>query len=155
MAELFTHRELRYLPIELAGQTFALPMSSVAAIHQVSKDTGDGQPSTDKSAVSLPVLDLRHLFQGGGDPGTHMYVVVVSTDTGTCALAVDRVGSTRTVKMAALHSLPYLVSTVEWLFKGVICEADNLTLLINSQQLVEQVQEMSPELVLAGGAHVS
>jgi chemotaxis signal transduction protein len=155
MAYSTSHQELQYLPVELSSQTFALPMSDVAAIHRKSVDTDDEPLSTDEHAANLPILDLQHLFQIQSNPDTSRYVIVVSTAIGTCALAVDRVRPTRTIGMAALYPLPRLVSTVGWLFKGVICDSDNLILLIDSQRLVKTVQQMSPGLVLVEETHVS
>jgi chemotaxis signal transduction protein len=154
MAYPTNHQELQYLPIELSGQTFALNMGDVTAIHRKSVDTDDELLSTEQQAANLPVLDLRRLFQSQANPYTNMYVIVLFTDAGTCAVAVDRVRPARTIETAALYPLPCLVSTVGWLFKRVICEADNLVLLINSQRLVEQIRQNSPDLVLAEGTHV-
>jgi chemotaxis protein histidine kinase CheA len=155
MAYSTSHQELQYLPVELSSQTFALPMNDAVAIHRKSVDTDGEQLSTDEHAANLPILDLRHLFQIQSNPDTSMYVIVVSTEIGTCALAVDRVRPTRTIETAALYPLPRLISTVGWLFKGVIRDSDNLILLIDSQRLVETVQQMSPDLVLAEETHVS
>lgn len=155
MAYLTSHQELQYLPVELSGQLFAFSMNDVTAVHRVSAGVGEGEgpPSTDPHAASLPVLDLRYLFWKQASSGGNMYVVVVSTDAGTCALGVDRVRPARTIATASLHQLPPLVSTVEWLFNGVIRESDNLMLLINSQGLVKRVQQTSPDLVLVEETH--
>jgi chemotaxis signal transduction protein len=153
MADLTNQQELQYLPVELSGQLFALPMNDVTAVHRVSAGADEEPPSTDQHAASLRVLDLRYLFWKQDNSDENMYVVVVSTNAGTCALGVDRVHSARTMRTATLQQLPQLISTIGWLFNGVICESDTLMLLINSQQLVEQVQQMSPDLVLVEEAH--
>lgn len=154
MAHSTDHQELQVLPIELSGQTFALNMDDVVTIHRISVDTDKEPLSTDGQGADLPVLELRHLFSSQTTPDTGKYVIVIATGAGTCALAVDRVRPTRTIEQAALYPLPRLVSAVNWLFKGVICEADDLMLLINSPRLVEQIQQHSPGLVLAEGTHV-
>jgi chemotaxis signal transduction protein len=101
MADLTNQQELQYLPVELSGQLFALSMNDVTAVHRVSAGADAEPPSTDQHAASLRVLDLRYLFWKKDNSDENMYVVVVSTNAGTCALGVDRVHSARTMRSAS------------------------------------------------------
>jgi chemotaxis protein histidine kinase CheA len=147
MADTTNPQALAYLPIEVSGQVFAIPMSNVVAVHRVRSGNVDevitpeaGEPS----GASVIVIDLRLLFFGRAQSSPKAHVVVVSTQVGMCALLVDAVRPART---AATTPLPHLVAAMNLPFSGVVLEPDALILVMDSRRLVEQLRQVAPELI--------
>lgn len=146
-------QELSYLPIEVSGQIFGIPMAEVVAIRQMH----GGEPLESvvvEGAVGLdghPALrpiDLGRLFWDSASSDLAGYVVVVTTPQGACALLVDGVRAARSAPPEAHYPLPRLMAPVGWLFAGIVSEGDALVLILNSEGLVAQLRQVAPDLIV-------
>jgi chemotaxis signal transduction protein len=151
MTDTPNFQALHYLPVEVYGQTFAIPMSEVVAIHRSGGGAVDESvvpKVSEPSGASVMTIDLRHLFWGEAVSSPHAHVVVISTHAGTCALLVDAVRPSRTAEATAQSPLPRLVAAMDLPFSGVLREPDVLVLIMDSQRLVEQLRQIAPELIV-------
>jgi chemotaxis signal transduction protein len=142
---------LHYLPVEVSGQMFAIPMRDVSAVHRVSAGTGpEGviPQANGSSALALPVIDLSHLFwdRESPQPGTH--IVLITTEVGMCAVLVNSLRPARTALTTDQSALPHLPAFQHSPFQGLVHEPDALVLIVDCRALVEKLQRASPELVL-------
>jgi chemotaxis signal transduction protein len=144
---------LRYLPVDVSGQLFAIPMSSVATIHRIDSTSISGETNgifrTNASNDTVViVIDLRRLFWGITPSENYAHAVVIATDDGMCAMLVDAVKPTRVASPFSHHDLPRLVTGERLPFSGVIREPDSLLLVIDGIRLVEQLSHVVPDAVL-------
>lgn len=144
-----TH-SLHYLPIEVSGQMFAIPMSDVAAIRRLNDEDGTASGQAGEKPTTIPIVDLRHLFfpvsrQGPERPS---YVVVISMPNLTYVVLVDDVRPARRAEPADLLAFPPLLAGERYPFSGVIRVADSLVLMIHCRLLAEELRQVKPALVL-------
>ncbi len=141
---------LQYLPIEVSGRRFAIPMDGVVTIQRV-RVNGDGLPPN--AAENMSISDLRSLFSPVEPVGQTAHAIVITTAGGLITLLVDNVRSARMTE--ELVSLPYLVDTAEIPFSQMIREAEGLTLLIDPQRLPSTIQQQASLKLVAERVDVS
>lgn len=143
-------QQVQYLPIEVSGRRFAIPMDGVVTIQRV-RVNGDGLPPN--TAENMSISDLRSLFSQVEPVGQTAHAIVITTAGGLITLLVDNVRSARMTE--ELVSLPYLVDTAEIPFSQMIREAEGLTLLIDPQRLPSTVQQQASLNLVAERVDVS
>jgi len=150
MTDITASQVLHYLPVEVSGQAFAIPMSEVAAVHRAGGGAVDEDVASEAGeppGASVMAIDLRLLFFGRAQPSPKAHVVVISTQVGMCALLVDTVRPARTAEATTQYPLPRLVAAMNLPFSGVVREPDALILIMDSRRLVEQLRQVAPELI--------
>lgn len=142
---------LHYLPVEVSGQLFAIPMRDVSAVQRMDTGTdpeGAMPQANGSSALAVPVIDLSHLFWGKAAPLPGTHIVVVTTEVGTCAVLVNGLRPARIAQVTDQFALPRLPAFQHCPFRGLVHEPDALVLILNCRALVEKLLRASPELVL-------
>lgn len=139
---------LHYLPVEVSGQFFAIPMRDVSAVYRMGAGTNAMPQANGSSVPAVPVIDLSHLFWDRASPLSGRHVVVIATDVGTCAVLVGGLRPARTAQATDRSALPRLPAFQHCPFRGLVHEPDALVLIVDCRALVEKLQRVSPELVL-------
>jgi chemotaxis signal transduction protein len=144
---------LHYLPIELRGQVFAIPMAEVGSIQRMPSSTLEEERLPGPALApddTMKIIDLGELFRdtGAGEPSRHRYVVLVTPPAGTCGVVVDGVGSARRAGPDDQFAVPHLALTEGSPFSGVVRGVDGLALVIDANRLVDQLHRVAPEVVM-------
>lgn len=152
MTEVIDHpaQMLHYLPVELSGQIFGIPMSDVVAVERAQSDMGEAsEPEANaRAGACVPVIDLRCLFGGQSPPErTRPHVLILSTQIGSCAVLVDGVRPTRIADATTRHRLPALATATGCPFSGIVFDSDAPVLIIDTLRLVKYLRQVAPELV--------
>lgn len=142
-------RSFHYLPVELTGQVFAIPMADVAAIHRLGGDGADDLAGRGGQA-GIPVVDLGRLFSPDSQPSdtNSVYGVVISTPAFTYAVLVDSVRPSRKAEPAKQFALSPLIAQGGCLFSKVLREPDGLMPVIDTQRLAAELRRVGPGLVV-------
>ncbi|NDJ75881.1 MAG: chemotaxis protein CheW [Chloroflexi bacterium] len=154
----------RYLPVQVAGQNFAISMHVVLAVQQTAHPemASTPTPSAAASAISsadtgsdtVPTVDLGFLFGGDVQQDTsppaapQRYAIVVATPSGSCALLVDTIHAIHSVEPEALYDLPYLVTLTGCPFETLISVDDTLLPVVDVARLVDRLRAVRPDLVV-------
>jgi chemotaxis signal transduction protein len=146
---LDTH-SLQYLPVDVCGQMFAIPMSEVAAVRRLSDDDAATYEPVNKGAATIPVVDLRRLFfpVKRQSPERPSYVVVISMRDLTYVVLVDDVRPARRVEPADQLPIPPLLAGRQYPFSSVIRVGDSLMLMIHCRLLAEELRQVKSGLVM-------
>lgn len=146
---LDTH-SLHYLPVDVSGQMFAIPMSEVAAVRRLSDEDAAASEPADKGSATIPVVDLRRLFfpVKRQSPERPSYVIVISMPDLTYVVLVDDVRPARRVEPHDQLPVPPLLAGQQYPFSGVIRVGDSLVLMINCRLLAEELRQVKSGLVL-------
>jgi hypothetical protein len=142
---------LHYLPVEVSGQLFAIPMRDVSAVQRMGaggSPEGVVPQGNGSSALAVPVIDLSHLFWDRASPLPGTHIVVIAAAVGTCAVLVNGLRPARTAQAADQSALPHLPALQHCPFRGLVREPDALVLILDCRALVEKLLRASPELVL-------
>lgn len=162
MSENTRSTSLQYMPVDVSGRLFAVPMSDVVTIQRVQVDASDttngASVSDSEPSQSQPVaqtIDLRYLFWGEALASRSPHAIVVTTSAGTCALLVDAVRASRVAEIDDVKRLPSIVSGTSRIFSGVVRNPDGLLLVIDIRRLVESVYQVAPELIMESSTHAA
>ncbi len=149
MSDDLDTQSLPYLPIEVSGQIFAIPMSEVTTTRQLSNEDITVFETGKKGQATIPIIDLRHLFFPANRPGAGYpaYMVVISIPGFIYTVLVDDVRTARRAALADQLAIPPLIAGRRYPFSGVIREAGSLVLLIHSRFLAEELRRVKPDLV--------
>lgn len=143
---------LRYLPIELSGQVFGIPMSDVVAIERAHRDSPSTESTSSEDGEQVgsgaPIVDMRYLFLGESPPDHGRYVVILSAPIGSCAVLVDAVQPTCTAHASVRRVLPSLLASAGCPFGSVVLEHDGPVLIIDTSRLMERMRQVAPELIM-------
>ncbi|MBN1311195.1 MAG: chemotaxis protein CheW [Anaerolineae bacterium] len=140
----------QYLPVDVSGQVFAIPMSEVAAIRRLSDEEEASSASGESAQSTIPAIDLRSLFfpTPPGDVEKAAYVIVISVSQFACAALVDGVRPARRAEMTEQFTMPSLLSGERYPFKGIIRTPEGLLLIIDTYRLAEALRRARPELIV-------
>lgn len=139
---------LRYLLVEVASQTFVIPMDNVTAVHLLTDGQVDTPLSVPDESAMMQAIVLAGLFWGTGRTSDPVYAVVITAQTGICAIAVDAVRPVSAAVADDCFPLPPLIAVLNLPFTGVIRQPGDLTLIIDPPRLIEWVRRISPDLVM-------
>jgi chemotaxis signal transduction protein len=145
-----SHGYLQYLPVEVSGQSFAIPMVEVMAVRQLSpQDVSPESDGIEAADTTIPVIDLPHLLfpNSQRNSGGPAYVVVLSIPMCTCAVLVDSIKPARRIDPADKLVMPPLLAGRRYPFSGALVEGDNLILIIDSRRLVDGLRQVNPRLI--------
>ncbi len=151
MSNTFARRALQYLPVDIGGQLFAIPVSDVTAIQQRGpKQAGEqAEPTTgEEPAARVPVVDMCKLFWGAELPEAQGFVITLSTPAGVCALAVSRVYPADVAEAQAQRPLPFPLDAAGSVFAGFVGGPALPTLIVDCERLTEMIAGLAPQLVV-------
>ncbi|MBN1429413.1 MAG: chemotaxis protein CheW [Anaerolineae bacterium] len=142
---------LHYLPIEVSGQLFAIPMLEVAAIRQLGRgDAPVVSMGQEARQPAIPIVDLQSLFFGVSlsDIEEPAYVIVISIPAFACAVLVDGVRPARLAEPADQLAMPLTLTNERYPFRGVLRTPEGLVLIIDSRLLIEELRRIKPDLIV-------
>ena len=151
MSNFSSRSTLQFLPVEVSDHLFAIPMPDVVSIQRVqggNKENGSVTETEGPPSPDITTIDLRHLLWQDATASSKPHAIVVQTRAGTCALLVDTVRAARTVDESTIDALPQLANSMAGIFSGVVHEPEPLTLILDTQRLVEHLRQAAPDLIV-------
>ncbi len=150
-------RMVRYLPVQVAGQNYAIRMVNVLAVQSIadaelidppitSTASGAAEPD-DFAGDAVPVVDLGVLFGDAATTSTNRHAVIVTTPAGSCALVVDVIRAIVSVESDDVQRLPNLLVLTGCPFSFIISVAETLLPVIDVARLLDHVRAVRPDLV--------
>ncbi|MDA8099704.1 MAG: chemotaxis protein CheW [Nitrospiraceae bacterium] len=130
----------RYLIVQLEGEDFAIPITSlleIAASHQVQKDPNLSEifeGKIDYRGKMIPAVNLKKVLGMSGKPGNAL--IVIKGAKGVLGLLVDAAKELLEFTGRPLPLPAGIINSGRLLYAGVLKSRDELVLLLNEDGLL-------------------
>ncbi len=146
------HQSLQYLPVDVGGQLFAIPLKDVMAVQQRGHAKNEilSMPLINTGpAQGVHPIDLSKLFWNIETPDMQGAIVVISTAAGMCGLLVGNVHPASVARAEQRQSLPFSLEHQRNVFAEVVIGPELPILILDCRYLVEMIAQVAPEYVVS------
>jgi chemotaxis signal transduction protein len=136
-----------FLRFEVCGQAFAISMTDLAGIRQVTEARAaepDATPDIETHAYVAPV-DTASLLFGTASSETDGFIVVVRAQQTMYVLRVDRVRAGTDMQAEERRDLPPLIEALDGPFNGMFYDPEGWGLIIDSNRMADLIRQQYAE----------